>query len=124
VCTLRRPRSNTPLQALNLMNDPTYVEAARHLAARMLKAGPDVRAQIRFGYRTLLARDPTEAEWSILTRAFERNLAEFTARPEAAAGLLNTGVPVADAGLEPARLAAMTGVASTMLCLDETVTKE
>jgi hypothetical protein len=124
VCTLRRPRSNTPLQALNLMNDPTYVEAARHLAARMLKAGPDLRSQLRFGYRRLLARTPTEAELAILARAFERNRAEFAARPGAAAGLLTTGVPVTDKSLEPAVLAAMTGVASTMLCLDETVTKE
>jgi hypothetical protein len=124
VCALRRPRSNTPLQALNLMNDPAYVEAARHLAARMLKAGSDVKSQIGFGYRTLLARDPTDAELAILTRAFERNRTAFAARPEAAAGLLKTGVPVADKNLDPAVLAAMTGVASTMLCLDETVTKE
>jgi hypothetical protein len=124
VCALRRPRSNTPLQALNLMNDPTYVEAARHLAARMLRSGPDVQSQIRFGYRTLLARNPTEAELAILARAFERNRAAFASRPVAPAGLLNTGVPVNGPKLDSAVLAAMTGVASTMLCLDETVTKE
>jgi hypothetical protein len=90
----------------------------------MLKAAPDLNSQISFGYRTLLARDPAETELAILSRAFERNRAEFTSHPEAAAGLLKTGVPVVDKTLDSAVLAAMTGVASTMLCLDETVTKE
>lgn len=124
VCALRRPRSNTPMQALNLMNDPTYVEAARHLAARMLSAAPETAQQIRFGYQTLLARDPKAAELAVLTRAFDRNRAAFTAHPEAAAGLLKLGAPVTEPKIEPAVLAAMTNVAITMLCLDETITKE
>jgi hypothetical protein len=124
ICTLRRPRSNTPFQALNLMNDPAYIEAARHLALRMIKAAPDVPAQIRHGYRTLLARDASTAELAVLTRAFERTRSDFAANPAAATGLLKTGVPISDPKIEPAVLAAMTSVANTILCLDETVTKE
>ncbi len=124
VCTLRRPRSNTPIQALNLMNDPAYIEAARYLALRMIKAAPSVPSQIQHGYRVLLARDATSAEIDVLVRAFERTRTDFTEHPEAAAGLLNTGAKVTDAAIDPATLAAMTSVASTMLCLDETITKE
>jgi hypothetical protein len=124
VCALRRPRSNTPLQALDLMNDPTYIEAARALAMRMLQAAPELPAQIGEGYRRLLAREPSAAELAVLTRAFERHRADFVANPAAANGLLKTGATAADPKIDPAVLAAMTGVASTMLCLDETVTKE
>ncbi len=125
VCALRRPRSNTPIQALNLMNDPTYVEAARHLALRMLKASAGLPEQLQHGYRLLLGREATTTELAVLTRAFERNRADFAANPNAAVGLLKTGTSTpTDTALEPAALAAMTGVASTLLCLDETVTKE
>ncbi len=124
VCALRRPRSNTPLQALNLMNDPAYIEAARHLALRMIQSAPTVPAQIQHGYHTLLGRDAKGAELAVLTRAYERTRADFAANPSATAGLLKTGAPTPDAKVDPAVLAAMTGVASTMLCLDETVTKE
>src|SRR4051794_10079171 len=124
VCALRRPRSNTPLQALDLMNDPTYIEAARALAMRMIQAAPELAAQIADGYRLLPGREPSAAEVAVLTRTFERTRADFMANPTAAAGLLKTGAAAADPKLDPAVLAAMTGVASTMLCLDETVTKE
>jgi hypothetical protein len=125
ICAVRRSRSNTPLQALNLMNDPTYVEAARHLAARMIRSSPRLADQIQFGYRTLLARDAKPAEVVVLTRAFERARTQFTANADAATGLLKTGEPApAQQTLDPAVLAAMTNVASTLLCLDETITKE
>ena len=125
ICAVRRTRSNTPLQALNLMNDPTYVEAARHLAARMIRSSPSVANQIQHGYRILLARDAKPAEVAVLTRAFERARAEFTANADAAVGLLKTGEPApGQKTLDPFVLAAMTNVASTLLCLDETITKE
>jgi Protein of unknown function (DUF1553)/Protein of unknown function (DUF1549) len=129
VCSLRRPRSNTPLQALNLMNDPVYVEAARSLAMRMLKASPDFTSQIQFGYRSLLARQATAAELAVLTRAYERTYLDFVADPSAQIGLLKTGktnveLEINDKSIESASLAAMTSIASTMLCLDETITKE
>ncbi len=125
ICALRRPRSNTPIQALNLMNDPTYVEAARHLALRMLKTSAGLTEQLQQGYRLLLGRDATAAELAVLSRAYERNRADFVANPSAAAGLLKAGESATtDAAIDPATLAAMTGIASTLLCLDETVTKE
>jgi hypothetical protein len=125
ICAVRRSRSNTPLQALNLMNDPTYVEAARHLAARMIRSSPRVADQIQHGYRVLLARDAKPAEIAVLTRAFERARTQFAANANAATGLLNTGEPVpAQQTLDPTVLAAMTNVASTLLCLDETITKQ
>ena len=125
ICAVRRTRSNTPLQALNLMNDPTYIEAARHLAARMIRSSPSVPEQIQHGYRALLARDAKPAELAVLTRAFERARAVFTANATAATGLLTTGEAApAQQSLDPAVLAAMTNVASTLLCLDETVSKE
>ena len=125
VCALRRPRSNTPLQALNLMNDPAYIEAARHLAVRMIQASSAVPDQIQHAYRTLLCRDASAAELAVLTRAFGRARTDFTKDPKATAGLLKTGdASLAEKEIDPAVLAAMTNVASTILCLDETVTKE
>ena len=125
VCTLRRPRSNTPLQALNLMNDPAYIEAARHLAVKMIQASSGLPERIHQGYRVLLGRDASAAELTVLARAFERARADFAANPQAATGLLKTGDPsLAEKTIDPAVLAAMTNVASTILCLDETVTKE
>jgi hypothetical protein len=125
ICSVRRTRSNTPLQALILMNDPTYVEAARHLAARMIRSSPTLPDQIQHGYRLLLVRDAKPEESAVLTRAFERARTEFTVNPDSATGLLNIGEAVADQpSFDPAVLAAMTRVASTLLCLDETITKE
>ncbi len=125
ICAVRRTRSNTPLQALNLMNDPTYVEAARHLAVRMIGSSASVADQIQFGYRTLLARDAKPAELTVLTRAYERARSEFSTKTTTATGLLKTGVAApAQEKLDDAVLAAMTNVASTLLCLDETITKE
>ena len=124
VCTLRRPRSNTPLQALNLMNDPTYVEAARLLAQRMIAAGPDAASRVTRGFRLAVARPPSAAELAVLTRAFDRSLREFQNDPSGAAELLKIGAAPVDAKLNAAELAALTSVASTILCMDETVTKE
>jgi hypothetical protein len=123
VCSLQRPRSNTPLQALNLMNDETYVEASRFLAARMLRSSADAAARLSFGFRTVLARTPGVEEQSILERAYRRALADFQNDPAAAKALLGTGATPADPTLDAAELAALATVASTILCMDETVTK-
>jgi hypothetical protein len=123
VCSLQRPRSNTPLQALNLMNDETYVEASRFLAARMMRSSADAAARLSFGFRTVLARAPGAEEQSILERAYRRALADFRNDPAAAKALLATGATPADPTLDAAELAALATVASTILCMDETVTK-
>ncbi len=124
-CTLRRPRTNTPLQALNLLNDPTYVEAARFLAQRMmLEGGATMESRITHGFRLITARLPRPAEMTILQAALERSLREFQTDPNGAASLLKVGEATTDAALNVAELAAYTAVASTLLNLDETVTKE
>lgn len=124
-CTLRRPRSNTPLQALNLMNDVTYVEAARFLAQRMMLEGGDtVDAKITHGFRLLLARNPQQQELVVLRAAFERGQRDFQADTEAAKALLAVGEAGLDSDLDVAELAAFTTVCSTLLNLDEAITKE
>jgi Protein of unknown function (DUF1553) len=125
VCSLRRTRSNTPLQALNLMNDPTYLEAARFLAQRMMRDGGDtVDERLTHGFRLLLARVPKPAELAVLRASFERARSDFAKDGEAAKSLLAVGDQAADAKLNPAELSAYTLVASTLLNLDEVITKE
>ena len=123
VCAIQRPRSNTPLQALNLMNDPTYVEAARFLAVRMMENSPDPAQRLAFGFRAVLARAPRPAETAILARAHQRALADFKADPGAAKALIAVGTKPADPKYDPAELAALASVAGTILCMDETITK-
>jgi hypothetical protein len=124
-CTVRRSRTDTPLQALDLMNDPTYVEASRVLAQRMVREGGDAVAQrLAYGFRCVLSRSPRKPELDILVSAHHRALKEFQAAPAAAATLLKVGTSSADPTINPAELAALTTVASTLLNLDEAVTKQ
>ena len=124
-CALRRSRSNTPLQALNLLNDPTYVEAARFLAQRMIKeGGASIESRLTHGFRLLLARKPSSQELQVLTTAVERSIQDFAKDPEAAQQLLAFGEAKTDDKLSAAELAAYATVASTLINLDETITKE
>ena len=89
---LAAPRTNTPLQALVLLNDPAYVEAARVLAERILKeGGSDVPARIAFAFELCTARAPSEREATILRQIFERNWPDFASNPAAAAKLISVG---------------------------------
>jgi len=124
-CTARRSATNTPLQALVLMNDPTYVEAARWLAQRMLtEAGHDPKQRIAFAFRLVTARAPTSQELKILRDLAEKQTAEYRAQPKAADQLLHVGESDADPKLNATELAAWTMVASAILNLDEAITKE
>ncbi len=124
-CTVRESRTNTPLQALDLMNDVTYVEAARKLAERMmLHGGPTPQARIEFGWRLLLGRRPKGRESAALMSALEKFLRHYRSDSAGAVELLNEGHSPWNRSLDPAELAAYSGVASLMLNLDETVTKE
>ena len=124
-CALRRSRSNTPLQALNLLNDPTYVEAARFLAQRMIKeGGAGIESRLAHGFGLLLARKPSPRELHVLSAAVQRARADFAKDSEAARQLLSFGEARTDEKLNPAELAAYTTVASTLINLDETITKE
>ena len=120
VCAVRLSRTNTPLQAMNLLNDPQFVEAARRLATRMVKEGGDTpAARIRFGHRLVLARDPSPSVLKIMLRGQADYLRTFREDQEAASGLL-AGKVDGDA----ASLASYVVVANVILNLDETVTKE
>ena len=123
-CTVRRSVTNTPLQALALLNDPTYVEAARKLAERAIEAvGHDPAKQVAWCFEQLTCRPPTAAEAAILERQWAAQEAKFQAAPEQAEALLKVGEsPVAE-GLDQAALASLATVASVILNLDETVTK-
>ena len=124
-CTVRRGRTNTPLQALVLMNDPTYVEAARKMAERVMNeaAGATPEERIAFAFRLATARKPAAEEAAVLRKIYDAQLAHFRSTPEAASKLLTVGESPRDEKLDPADLAAWTTVASTILNLDETITK-
>ncbi|MBI1352950.1 MAG: DUF1553 domain-containing protein [Acidobacteria bacterium] len=124
-CVVGQTRTNTPLQALNLMNDVTYVEAARMLAERMIReGGNDVDGRIARGYRLLLGREPRPAERATLHRSYEHYLERFQGDRAAALELLSSGEHPRDESLDPAEHAATATVASLLLNLDEAVTKQ
>jgi hypothetical protein len=123
VCTVRRSRTNTPLQALVLMNDPTYVEAARNLGERMMRHAKRPQDRIAFAFRLATAREPTDKELAVLTIALTRQLERYRENEKAARKLLAVGESPRDESLSAAELAAYTVVASVILNLDETVTK-
>jgi len=124
VCLARRARTNTPLQALVLLNDPTYVETARILAQKMIQeAAPTSEDRVDLGFQRCVARKATLEEKSILVSILEEARQRFVANP-ADAGLLNsTGPTAGDPAIDPIELASWTIVASTLLNLDETISK-
>ena len=124
-CTVSRSRTNTPLQALTLMNDVTYVEAARKLAERMmLEGGAGPAARIDYGFQRVLARHPRAAEAETLRAALAGFVQDYQSNREAAKALLQVGESRRAEKLDPRELAAYAAVASLILNLDETVTKQ
>ncbi|MBI1355555.1 MAG: DUF1553 domain-containing protein [Acidobacteria bacterium] len=124
-CTVRRARTNTPLQALALLNDPTFVEASRALAERLLSEAPsDAAARLQRAYLLALNREPNGRERDLLLTLLDRELSGYRADPDAARELLSVGESRWSPDLDPAELAAWTTVSSTILNLDETITKE
>jgi hypothetical protein len=121
----RRDRSNTPLQALQLMNDVQHFEAARALGERlMVEGGATPRDRITFGFRVVLARKPDAGELATLDGQCRKHLERFRSDPEAAKRVVHVGASAPRAGLPDAELAAYTLVANTLLNLDETVTRD
>jgi hypothetical protein len=124
-CTVRETRTDTPLQALDLMNDPAYVEASRALAERMMReGGAAAENRISFAFRLATARRPRTPELAILLDHFHRFQDRFRTDTQAATKLASEGERSRDATLDTSDLAAYTSVASLILNLDETVTKE
>jgi Protein of unknown function (DUF1553)/Protein of unknown function (DUF1549)/Planctomycete cytochrome C len=123
-CVVERPRSNTPLQALVLLNDPTYVEAARAFAARMIReGGAEVKARIERGFQLALARAPRGREVPVLIALLEQHYDQFRADPAAAGALLATGLAPPPPDIDPVELAAWTSVARVLLNLQETASR-
>ncbi|MDX1933684.1 MAG: DUF1553 domain-containing protein [Capsulimonadales bacterium] len=124
VCTARRSTTNTPLQALVLLNDTQFLEAARALGQRTLKeAGPTTPQRVTFAFRLLAVREPTARELMTLIRLYDDQRAIFAADPEAARKLIAIGESLPDPSLAPTDLAAATVLAQAVLNLDAVVWK-
>lgn len=123
-CVAERPRSNTPLQALVLLNDPTYVEAARVLAARALaQGGANDTDRVHFIYRQALQRGPRDDESKLLIELLGKHRAHYMADKAAAEQLVTTGESPAPANVDRTELAAWTSVCRAVLNLHEVVTR-
>ncbi|MBI1842948.1 MAG: PSD1 domain-containing protein [Verrucomicrobia bacterium] len=123
-CSADRPRSNIPQQALVLLNDPTYVEAARVFAARIVsEGGASVDARIRWAWRTAAQRPPDSQELATMRALLAKHLAEYRSDRAAAESLLATGLKPFPRDVDPAELAAWTSVARVILNLHETLTR-
>ena len=124
VCVARRPRTNTPLQALAALNDPTFLEAARVLAQRVLEQGGsrDVD-RIDFAFRTCLGRRPTVAERDRLVTLLDQQARSYRRDPVSATRFIAVGSAPSPAKVDPARLAAWMMVVNVLFNLDEALTK-
>ena len=123
VCTIRRSRTNTPLQALALMNDVTYIEAARKFAERIVAQETTSAARIAWAFREVTQRHPQSAELEVLHAGYLRRVAVYRKRPGQAAAILEQGESPLPTDLDKVELAAMTTVASVLLNLDEAINK-
>jgi mono/diheme cytochrome c family protein len=126
VCVVRPSRTNTPVHALITLNDPTYVEAARVMAQRVLnEEGIDsVEGRLAFAFRLATGRRPDERERAVLKRARDRLIKQYQADPKAAKELIAVGESPVDDSRPPHVLAAYTGLCGMLLNLDEVITRE
>jgi hypothetical protein len=122
-CTAERNRSNIPQQALVLLNDPSYVEAARAFAARILQSDGDAPKRITWAMQQALQRQPTADEMKTLSSLFIKHLADYQKDTAAAEALLKTGAAPLAANVNQPELAAWTHIARVLLNLHETVTR-
>lgn len=123
-CVVRRSVTNTPLQALTLLNDPIFVEAARKLAERAIgEAGRSVGERIAFAFQLSAGRLPDEKEMASLQRTYDKLLTAYRLDSQAAEALMKVGASAYDSAVDRAELAALASVASLILNLDEVVTK-
>jgi len=124
-CSLRQEATNTPMQALLTLNDPTFIEASRHLAQRMIREGGTRAAdRIRYGYKLALAHEPDAERQQILLGGLSDYQSHFISRREDAQALIAVGDSEPDAAMADSELAAYTMLASVMLNLDELITRE
>jgi hypothetical protein len=120
----RRPRTNTPLQALATLNDKVFIEASAALARRVFREAPDDEtARLTYGFRLCVARAPREAELAVLLKLYRESVARYQADPRAAEAMARHAAGGLPGGATAAEVAAWTIVANVLLNLDETITK-
>ncbi len=125
VCTIKRSRTNTPLQALALLNEVTYIEAAKSLAVRIIQEGGQSSVdRMTFGFRLVTGRHPSQEELNVLSAGFQEDHDAFLKSPVAGQQLLAVGELRAPADSDPLELASWTVTANVLLNLDEFVTRE
>ena len=123
-CKVRASITSTPLHALTTLNDPTWAEAARVLAAHSMEAAPETEARLTFAFRRVLGRAPTPADTTALRRAYERQHAIYSADAKAAAQVTAIGTAPRSENLPAADHAALTAVCLAIFNLDEALTRE
>jgi mono/diheme cytochrome c family protein len=124
VCIVRRTTTNTPLQALTLLNDPIFVEAARKLAERVVKeGGASAETRLALGFRLATGRAPNQHEMQLLRESLDTMLAAYRKDEAGARSLLGVGASKPDSSISAVELAAWTAVANVILNMDETITK-
>ena len=123
VCVVRRDRTNTPLQALVLLNDPTFVEAARALAESVLTGTTSEKEALAEAFQRALSRPPLPEESAMLLGFVAEQQADFQGAPDRAQALLDVGSSMPAEGIEPAKLAAWTLLCSVIFNLDEFLTR-
>ena len=123
VCTVRRDRTNTPLQALVTMNDPVYVEAAQSLARKMITSGETTPDRLKSGFELCLSRPPSKQELDRLIKLFEQVRARYSEDPELARKMATDPIGAAPGGTDLADLAALTLAGNVLLNLDEMLMK-
>lgn len=124
MCILSRQKTNTPLQALALMNDPTFVEAARVLAENLMIESNDSKTQLRNAFQTILARTPNTFELQTLHQGFEKRLAYFKDEKHHAKSMISVGSTAANTTLDPGYLAALSTSMMNLFNLDESINHE
>jgi len=124
-CVVERVRSNTPQQALVLLNDPTFVESARTFAEQIIDQGGKTNAdKITYAYRHALSRKPSIEEQKVLKTLFDNHLKQYTEDEEAAEELLKTGITESESTADPAQLAAWTSISRVIFNLHEFITRQ
>jgi Protein of unknown function (DUF1553)/Protein of unknown function (DUF1549)/Planctomycete cytochrome C len=123
-CRVKQSTTSTPLHALTTLNDPTWVEAARTLAEKTMKASQDLDQRLADAFRRVVCRKPGENDLKILRRAYERQLAVYKADAKGAKAFLSVGASKRDETLDLTEHAAMTAVCLAILNLDEALTRE
>ena len=123
ICVVKRQATSTPLQALVTLNDPQFVEAARVLAQRQLAQQPNADALLTYVCKAVLSRPPRPVEVELLKKLYAEELLSFTREPKRAMALLSVGDYKPDKSLAPTTVAAWTVVVSTIMNMDDAVTK-